>query len=98
VAAQSNCPAGIAHLLSVCAHLPCVPGFLGRGQGTGAITTLGRGGSDLTATVLGVALGLKEVQVWKVCRLSCRGAVVKACLGLPQDGASGASGCLGMRL
>ena len=31
----------------------------------GAITTLGRGGSDLTATVLGAALELKEVQVWK---------------------------------
>ena len=32
---------------------------------TGAITTLGRGGSDLTATLLGAALGVDEVQVWK---------------------------------
>ena len=31
----------------------------------GAITTLGRGGSDLSATVIGAALGLPEVQVWK---------------------------------
>ena len=31
----------------------------------GAITTLGRGGSDLTATVIGAALGVEEVQVWK---------------------------------
>lgn len=31
----------------------------------GAITTLGRGGSDLSATVIGAALGLDEVQVWK---------------------------------
>jgi aspartokinase len=31
----------------------------------GAITTLGRGGSDLTATVLGAALEVEEVQVWK---------------------------------
>ncbi len=31
----------------------------------GAITTLGRGGSDLTATVLGAALEVDEVQVWK---------------------------------
>ncbi len=31
----------------------------------GAITTLGRGGSDLSATVLGAALELSEVQVWK---------------------------------
>jgi len=40
-------------------------GFLGRGEETGAVTTLGRGGSDLTCTVLGAALGLSEVQVWK---------------------------------
>ena len=31
----------------------------------GAITTLGRGGSDLSATVIGAALNLPEVQVWK---------------------------------
>ena len=31
----------------------------------GAVTTLGRGGSDLTATVIGAALDLDEVQVWK---------------------------------
>ncbi|KXZ46967.1 hypothetical protein GPECTOR_39g461 [Gonium pectorale] len=46
-------------------EVPIVTGFLGRGQTTGAITTLGRGGSDLTATVLGAALSLPEVQVWK---------------------------------
>lgn len=40
-----------------------VTGFLARGVNTGAITTLGRGGSDLSATVLGAALELKEVQV-----------------------------------
>ena len=44
-------------------HLPIVTGFLGRGLQTGAITTLGRGGSDLTCTLLGGALGLPEVQV-----------------------------------
>ena len=31
----------------------------------GAITTLGRGGSDLTATVIAAALGVAEAQVWK---------------------------------
>ncbi|KAG2433287.1 hypothetical protein HXX76_008354 [Chlamydomonas incerta] len=46
-------------------EVPIVTGFLGRGQHTGAVTTLGRGGSDLTATVLGAALELPEVQVWK---------------------------------
>jgi aspartate kinase len=47
------------------AELPVVTGFLGKGAGTGAITTLGRGGSDLTCTLIGAALGLPEVQVWK---------------------------------
>ena len=42
-----------------------VTGFLGRGEKTGAIATLGRGGSDLTATVIGAALNLPEVYVWK---------------------------------
>jgi aspartate kinase len=46
-------------------------GFLGRGARTGAITTLGRGGSDLTAVLLGAALlhpahgAVREVVVWK---------------------------------
>ena len=47
------------------AYLPIVTGFLGRGKESRAVTTLGRGGSDLTATVIGAALGLEEVQVWK---------------------------------
>lgn len=46
-------------------EIPIVTGFLARGENTGAITTLGRGGSDLSATVIGAALGLDEVQVWK---------------------------------
>lgn len=29
------------------------------------MTTLGRGGSDLTATTLGKALGLREIQVFE---------------------------------
>lgn len=45
--------------------IPIVTGFLGKGQKTCATTTLGRGGSDLTATALGKALGLREIQVWK---------------------------------
>ena len=31
----------------------------------GRVTTLGRGGSDLTATVIGAAVPADEVQVWK---------------------------------
>ena len=34
-----------------------------QGVETGCVTTLGRGGSDLTATALGKALGLQEIQV-----------------------------------
>ncbi|GMN49360.1 hypothetical protein TIFTF001_018515 [Ficus carica] len=45
--------------------IPVVTGFLGKGWKTCAITTLGRGGSDLTATTIGKALGLREIQVWK---------------------------------
>lgn len=41
-----------------------VTGFIGHDP-NGKITTLGRGGSDLTATALGAALGLDEIQVWK---------------------------------
>mmetsp|Transcript_13104 Transcript_13104/g.15829 ORF Transcript_13104/g.15829 Transcript_13104/m.15829 type:complete len:578 (-) Transcript_13104:598-2331(-) len=46
-------------------ELPIVTGFLAKGVNTGAITTLGRGGSDLSATVIGAALNVNEVQVWK---------------------------------
>ncbi len=39
-----------------------VPGFVGRAP-DGAVTTLGRGGTDLSATVLGRALGASEVWI-----------------------------------
>jgi aspartate kinase len=38
-------------------------GFLGTAP-NGAVTTLGRGGSDTSATLLGEALGAAEVQIW----------------------------------
>ncbi len=44
--------------------VPVVPGFVGRSR-EGEILTLGRGGSDLTATVLGRVLGAREVVLWK---------------------------------
>ncbi|MBN8548691.1 MAG: aspartate kinase [Deltaproteobacteria bacterium] len=43
---------------------PVVTGFIAKDR-SGNITTLGRGGSDLTACALGAALQAKEVQVWK---------------------------------
>jgi aspartate kinase len=43
--------------------LPVVTGFLGRTT-DGRITTLGRGGSDFTAAILGAALDADEIQIW----------------------------------
>jgi aspartokinase/homoserine dehydrogenase 1 len=49
--------------------LPVVPGFLGvyqpRPDDPPALTTLGRGGTDLTATLMGRALGASRVTLWK---------------------------------
>ena len=44
--------------------IPIVTGFIAKDK-NGTITTLGRGGSDLTATMLGAALGADEIQTWK---------------------------------
>ena len=44
--------------------VPVVPGFLGATP-MGEVATLGRGGSDLTATLLGRALGAPQVLLWK---------------------------------
>ncbi len=41
-----------------------ITGFIGK-DADGAITTLGRGGSDLTACLIAAACGYDEVQVWK---------------------------------
>jgi len=41
-----------------------ITGFIGKDV-TGRVTTLGRGGSDLTASLIGAAAGCDEVQVWK---------------------------------
>jgi aspartate kinase len=44
--------------------LPVITGFIAKDD-KGNITTLGRGGSDLTATVIAAACKADEVQVWK---------------------------------
>ncbi len=43
--------------------MPVVTGFLGRTR-AGEITTLGRNGSDYSATILGAALGAAEIEIW----------------------------------
>lgn len=44
--------------------IPVIPGFIGAAP-DGEVATLGRGGSDLTATLLARALGAREVCLWK---------------------------------
>lgn len=43
--------------------VPVITGFIGATP-TGAITTLGRGGSDFSAAIMGVALDADEVWIW----------------------------------
>jgi aspartate kinase len=43
--------------------VPVLPGFIAATVG-GVTTTLGRGGSDWSASLLGAALGAREIQIW----------------------------------
>jgi aspartokinase/homoserine dehydrogenase 1 len=54
-----------AHILPLLERgiVPVVTGFLGATAG-GELTTLGRGGSDYSATILGAALDANEVIIW----------------------------------
>ncbi len=52
-----------AHLAKV-EGVPVVTGFIARDL-EGNVTTLGRSGSDYTATIIGNAVGAEEVQIWK---------------------------------
>jgi len=45
-------------------HVAVLGGFLGAAE-DGRTTTLGRGGSDLTASIIGAAVNAEEIQVWK---------------------------------
>ena len=44
--------------------IPVVTGFIAKDRG-GEITTMGRSGSDLTATLIAAAIGADEVEIWK---------------------------------
>jgi len=44
-------------------RLPIVTGYVGKTR-TGDITTLGRNGSDYTASILGAAVRAEEIQIW----------------------------------
>lgn len=43
--------------------IPVVTGFIGRTK-SGQTTTLGRGGSDYTASIIGFCLNASEIQIW----------------------------------
>ncbi len=43
--------------------IPVMGGFIGATQ-EGAVTTLGRGGSDFTASIVGAALGAERIEIW----------------------------------
>ncbi|MDZ7372920.1 MAG: lysine-sensitive aspartokinase 3 [candidate division KSB1 bacterium] len=44
-------------------RIPLTQGYIARSK-SGAITTLGRGGSDYTASLIGAALEAEEIQIW----------------------------------
>jgi len=43
--------------------VPVITGFIGKTE-KGEITTLGRGGSDYSAAIIGAAIGAEEIQIW----------------------------------
>lgn len=58
----ARCTARLVPLVGA-GRIPVTQGFIARSL-SGAPTTLGRGGSDFTASLLGAALGAEEVQIW----------------------------------
>lgn len=58
---ESRCREAFSALPS--SEIAIVTGFVGKNQG-GEVTTVGRNGSDLTASLLGGALAADEVQIW----------------------------------
>lgn len=62
-ATAQRCRAALGPLLHK-GRVPVVPGFVGRAP-DGSLTTLGRGGTDLTATLVGRSLKAKAVVFWK---------------------------------
>jgi aspartokinase/homoserine dehydrogenase 1 len=61
-ATRRRCEARLAPLLHQNV-IPVITGFIGATP-DGRLTTLGRGGSDYSATILGAALGASEVIIW----------------------------------
>ena len=45
-------------------RIPVMGGFIGSAQGSGVTTTLGRGGSDYSASLVGAALQADAIEIW----------------------------------
>lgn len=65
--------------------IPVVTGFIGQDK-EGRITTLGRGGSDLSASLFGAALGADAIEIWTDVSgiMTCDPRVVPAARVLPR--------------
>ncbi|MCG7852732.1 MAG: aspartate kinase, partial [Methanosarcinaceae archaeon] len=48
----------------LCDHIPVITGFIAESE-EGIITTLGRGGSDFSASIIGAAIDADEIWLWK---------------------------------
>ena len=59
---RERCQARLRPLLEQ-SVVPVVTGFIGATE-EGVLTTLGRGGSDYSATIMGAAIGVDEVIIW----------------------------------
>src|SRR4029077_14957778 len=59
---RQNSQARLAPLLKA-GQIPIITGFIGA-TADGVLTTLGRGGSDYSATILGAALDADEIIIW----------------------------------
>ncbi len=53
----------ICHEIGKLGLVPVITGFLGKDE-RGNITTLGRSGSDFSASIIGAALDAEEIQIW----------------------------------
>jgi aspartate kinase len=58
-----SCYEGLGKAVRAVEGIPVVTGFIGKDR-RGNITTLGRGGSDYSASILGRAVGAEEIQIW----------------------------------
>lgn len=81
----TNIDEDISANLRACTGVPVATGFLGCDE-NGDITTLGRSGSDFTASIIGAAVDAEEVQIWTDVSgvMTCDPSVDSSAQSLPQ--------------